>query len=512
MKRYNVYNKFKELFLARGNMTAMLSEDGAEISYSNLVKNVSKISHSLIALGVKSGENIGILMPNSVEYLQIFFGLINIGATPVMLNNDYTFRELKYTLEHADITCLITGEERQSELIDLIRKSKSEGDLGKLRIVLSSDNVIKTGDLIGTANLAFDEPNDFEGTINDVAMILYTSGTTSNPKAVMISHKAIWESVQAENGVFEYDGTDAVLNALPLSHIMGLCATSLVALYSGAKLIVMSKFKTDKVLSLIEHYNCTVFNGVPTMFRFLINKIDGHHITSLKGALIGGSACHRNLLSQIKSKLQVDHIFTGYAQTESLIISIVRKGNKKDNKLGVVGQPLDGVEVKIEKKDPNDLNGEILIKSNYNMMGYYNDEEKTAKTIDKEGYIHTGDIGHLDPSNNIVIINRVSDMIIRGGENISPTEVEDVISKYPGVNTVTVFGVEDELMGQEVCAYIVPSGEPHIDLEDLKSFLESSLAKFKIPKYIRFTSKLPLTSSGKVKKYELQAQFKEKLK
>ena len=294
---------------------------------------------------------------------------------------------------------------------------------------------------------------------------------------------------------------------------MGCILTAILILTVGGTLVVIKRFQTKKVLQIIQDEKCTGFNGVPTMYKFMLNYSSDYDVSSLRKGMIAGSYCSPKLMKKIMKDLNMHELSTIYGQTEAMGITQTIISDKKEYRLKTVGKPIYGVEAKIcDIETGNELmqgeTGELCIRSEYLMLGYYKNEEETNKTV-RDGWLHTGDIAQINKDGYIILKDRLKEIIIRGGENISPLEIEETLMQYDKIEDVVVIGVPDNVMGEEIFAYVKPK-DNSLTKDEIYSYSLKNLAKYMKPKYIEFINEFPVTSSGKVKKFILKEQAKYK--
>jgi fatty-acyl-CoA synthase len=500
-------------------------------SYKQFQELYNKLAKGLIALGIKKGDHIAILELNSPVWIALQIAAAKIGCVMVCLNTGYIANELEYVLNHSESKLLLlsSGYKRNS-FIDNLKELcpelescapgmlKSER-IPKLKTVVMTDNnnyngtitiekLIELGSTIDDNTL-----NNITSEINcqDVVSIQYTSGTTGNPKAVMSTHFSVVNNALVSGGKLNYSADDKVLLCLPLFHVIGYVLSALAGLFYGSTIVVVERFETEAVFRYIEQESCTVFNGVPSMFMFMLNheSLNSYDITSLNKGFVAGSCCSKELMLDIIKKLGITELANVFGQTEAIAVSQTCFSDSLEQRLCSIGKPLEGVEAKIidivtGKNVGVDQAGELCIKTVYIMKGYYKDIEATQKAIDKNGWLHTGDLAVIDDSGYIKIIGRAKDMIIRGGENISPVDIENHLRLFDGIRDAAVVGIPDKLLGEEIFAFIIKEPSAQFTFDEVKEFLNKHLARFKIPKYFCFTDSFPVTSSGKIRKFALK--------
>ena len=494
----NIFEKFKD------NEAIVYVGDNRRFTYKKLNYEVNMIAKSLISIGVKKGDHIALLSSNSPEWIIVFLATLKIGAVSVCLNVSSTEEELDYMLKQSDSTILIVSDKDMIEKIDLEK-------FDYLKITLKMKTLFNLGYIVSRMESVSDKVfmkvvNDVSP--NDVATILYTSGTTGNPKGIMFTHSAVLNGPISFGKNYKYTSSDKILVALPLNHILGGKYTAILSLLFGSTVVLMKKFKTTVALETIEREKCTGFHGVPTMYQYLINNCSSYDLSSLRVGMIAGAVSSQTLMKEIMEHLHILELSNTFGQTETLGVTQTPIYDKNDSKINTVGKPVEYVEIKIcdiinGKELPPNTEGELCVKSPYCMVGYYNNPIATSATV-KEGWVHTGDIGFIDEEGYLSIKGRLKDVIIRGGENISPTDIENHLIKHKYIETAVVVGIPDENLGEEIVAFIKVKKAALLVKEDIFEFLSGKLSKYKFPKYIEFIDVFPLTSTGKIKRNSLK--------
>ena len=320
----------------------------------------------------------------------------------------------------------------------------------------------------------------------------------------MFNHSAVLNGPISFGKNYKYSSNDRILVTLPLNHILGGKYTAILGLLFGSTIVLMEKFKTNVALEAIERERCTGFHGVPTMYQYLINKCCSYDLSSLRVGMIAGAVSSQTLMKEIMEHLHISELSNTFGQTETLGVTQTPIYDKNDPKINTVGKPVENVLIKIcdlktGKELPPNTEGELCVKSSYSMVGYYNNPIATTATV-KDNWVHTGDIGFVDEDGYLSVKGRLKDVIIRGGENISPTDIENHLIKHAQIETAIIVGIPDENLGEEIVAFIKVKKSCVLTKEDIFGFLSGKLPKYKFPKYIEFTDTFPLTSTGKIKR------------
>lgn len=499
--------------------------------YSYSWREIDEISDFLavdyLNYGIKKGTLVGIWSVNTPNWVFAYFALVKIGAIAILINTCYKETELEEILRYSEVEYIFYGngikDLNYKNILDKIHIS----NLPKLKetFPLEKNDDIKwymRSDYL--SNMPINDYKKliqakYEVEVNDVTSILFTSGTTRFPKGVLLTHHNLVNNSLAISRKMAWGEEDKICVAVRLFHCFGITAGILAALHSGSCIHLIKYYKTCEVLSEIEKYKCTVLNGVPTMFMALARNstLKDHDITSIKSGIIAGSAIHPKEYLNICKILNLKYLQPSYGQTEtSPCITIASLTDSIEKKAYSVGKCIDNVEVKIwnckenrEAKE-NEL-GEILTKGYHVMKGYYNMPLETDEVIDSTGWLHTGDFGFVDKDGYLYVKGRIKEIIIRGGENISPVEIEYYIKKLPSIEEVKVIGIEAEVLQEEIVACVVPKKNHEVSEEEVQAIVSEYLTAYKVPKYVLVFEKLPTTSSGKIKLGNLKKVVKERI-
>lgn len=508
------------------------------ITYKEFKKATDEIAKGLLALHIKKGEHIGIFAVNCPEWVILQFAAAKIGAVLVNINPALKSHELEYILKQGDITTLfITESFKGSSMIEVLKDiGKSNEDIrtcSRMPQQLHRIITIRTAkypeymnwnDLYEHAKGVSEEDlAEHQSTLNpqDVINIQYTSGTTGFPKGAQLTHFGIVNNAYFCGVNMNLTEKDSICIPVPLYHCFGCVLGTLTSVNFGIKMVFPSEiFDPKKTIEAIHKEKCTAVYGVPTMFiaELALEDFHTYDLSSLRTGVIAGAPCPMETMKQLIEKMNLNEITVGYGFTEaSPLITQTRYTDSIEIKVGSVGKPHQNVKVKIVcpetgKELPADTPGELCAFGYNAMKGYYNMPDKTKDVIDKDGWMHTGDLATMDKDGICKIVGRIKDMIIRGGENIYPVEVEEFFMTSPKVEMVQVVGVSDQKFGEQVAAAIkLKTGERWTE-EEAKEWCKGKIAAFKIPYYIRFTDNFPMTANGKIQKYKLREILQEELK
>ena len=502
-------------------------------TYSEFNKRVNKLAKGLMYTGVMAGDKVGIWANNVPDWLTFMFATSKIGAILVTINTNYKLSELEFLLKNADIhtLCLVDGW-RDSDYVNMIfelipeLKTHSRGALksGKFPVL---KNVVFIGQekhrgMYNTAELILLgehldelELEDAKLKVNphDVVNMQYTSGTTGFPKGVMLSHHNILNNGYSVGQCMKYTANDRLLVCVPLFHCFG-CVLAVCAIIShGATMVITENFDPLMVLASVEKEKCTALYGVPTMFIAELNHpmFDLFDLSSLRTGIMAGSLCPIETMNQVMTKMHIKDIIIVYGLTESSPgMTATRTHNSPEVRSTTVGFELPNVEVKIVNPETGEEceeeeQGEVCCRGYNVMKGYYNNDEATQKAIDEEGWLHSGDLGIKTEEGFFRITGRIKDMIIRGGENIYPREIENYLFQLPQIEAVEVAGIPSNKYGEQVGAFIKLKSGQSLAEEEVKEYCRGQIARFKIPKYVFFVEDFPMTASGKIQKYKLKS-------
>jgi long-chain acyl-CoA synthetase len=481
-----------------------LSDGGRDITYSEFNDQANRVATGLLALGVKPGEHIGLLAPNSAYWLIFYFGVLKAGAAAVTFSSLLTPNEMTLLLNHSKPRFLFTSEEK----LDHLKNIRETANLEK---VICPGGDLELQQLINMGTGSF-EAVDRDRT--ETAAILYTGGTTGTPKGVMLTHENI--NVSAHNVAYSEHSkeTDRALCFLPFNHVFGQMHIMNATVLSCGCLEILPAFDLDRILEATRSGRVTKLFSVPTVYARLLT-LEGleEKLGRVRYCFSAAASMAAEIVRQWKEKTGLT-IYEGYGLTESA--SAVTYNHYYRHVIGSVGTTVPGVEVEIRDKDGHRLKqgqeGEICIRGHNIMKGYLNNPEETRSAFWGRDWFRSGDIGLLDKDGYLYIVDRIKDMIITGGENVYPREVEEVLYTRQEVEGCAVVGLPDKEWGERVVAFIAPKPGQKIIPEELKTFLKSRLSAFKVPKEYIVLSELPKSAAGKVLKRELKKEYVERSK
>ncbi|MBU0946800.1 MAG: AMP-binding protein [Proteobacteria bacterium] len=517
------------------------------LHYSEFNAQVDLLACGLLAIGVARGAKIGIWSTNNVQWLLVQLACARVGAVLVNINPAYTGAELAFALELAEVEILfLIPKFRQNDYIQTLLQILPGA-------ILYQSTEINTPILPKLRTLALYDPNDplttsrptpgfllWQEVIeagkgiskqalqrrqssqspHDPANIQFTSGTTGRPKAVTLSHHNIVNNAWFTAETMRFTSKDRLCVPVPFYHCFGTVLASLLCFCRGACLVIPSPhFDAEAVLLAIERESCTAVHGVPTMFIAELDHPDfsKYTLSSLRTGIMAGAPCPPTLMQRVIKEMHCSQILIGYGETEaSPLTHLTEPDDTFQHRTETVGRNLPHQEVKVVDTGTDVLvkpgiTGEICFRGYHLMLGYYRDPEATAKAIDPKGWLHSGDLGAMDNEGYLRITGRLKDMIIRGGENIYPREIEECLYTHPGIAEAAVFAVPDPYWGEEIAAWIKLHPGNKISHEELRTFLRKQLAHFKVPHYIKFVDTFPMTVTGKLQKFKMRKIASEEL-
>ncbi|MCW2278183.1 class I adenylate-forming enzyme family protein [Heliophilum fasciatum] len=488
------------------------------ITYEELWKQVQDFAGGLRQLGVVRGDRVAVCLPNWHEFLVAYFAIGLIGAIFIPLNTRYKQSEVAYILDNSGTGTVITAERvGEAALLDMFSALRHDlAALKKLIVarpvqelspeepdIVDFEKVVQSGRYAGS----FPAPMQLE---KDTFAILYTSGTTGMPKGAMLSHRNLVETTAVTAQLMECTPDDVFLVAVPLFHVFGMGPTALAAVICRGTQVLMESFKAATALELIERERITVHNGVPTMFVLELNHSDfaRYNLSTMRTGIIAGAPCPVEVVRAIRSRMGCN-ICIAYGLTEtSPALTITRFDDDDTDRAETVGRPMPGVEIKIVDNLYRDMGinrvGEIACRSYGVMQGYYKQPEETAQALTADGWFFTGDLGMLDERGFLRITGRRKEVVIRGGFNIYPAEVEEVLYHHPAVMEAVVIGLPDPVLGERSTACVRLKPGASVTVEELRRYCRERLADFKVPDHVEFFEEFPTTASGKIRKVAIK--------
>ncbi|WP_034566931.1 MULTISPECIES: AMP-binding protein [Capnocytophaga] len=489
------------------------SHQNYRATYKEFYDQVVEVAKGLIALGVKRGERVGVWSPNCYQWTLLQYATAKIGVILVNINPAYRTSELIYVINQSGLSVMFSALQFKSsnykkmmddarEFTDTIRKAIFWDE--------SWEHFLKEGKQISDETLRkYEEKVQFDDPVN----IQYTSGTTGNPKGVTLSHHNILNNAYFIGLRMNYSHVDRVCIPVPFYHCFGMVIGNLACTVHGATMVVPNdSFDPVKTLETIEKERCTSLYGVPTMFIAELHEMEQktYDLSSLRTGVMAGSLCPPEIMKKVKEQMNMHEITICYGMTETSPVSTqTRIGVPFEKQIYSVGTIHDHLEIKIIDPKTQAIlkrgeSGELCTRGYSVMLKYWNSPEATRQVLDEQRWMHSGDLAMMDEDGYLHISGRIKDLIIRGGENISPKEIEDFLYTYKGVMDAQVIGVPSEKYGEEIMAWIKPNEGVTLTEEELRDFCKERIAHYKIPKYWKFVSEFPMTISGKIRKVEMR--------
>ncbi|MDA8374026.1 MAG: AMP-binding protein [Actinomycetota bacterium] len=480
------------------------------MTYREFAEQVESLARALLADGFTKGDRVGIWSPNRYEWAVVQYATAKIGVILVNINPAYRTSELEYALKHSGCAGLFAmSEYRTSDYRGMVNQVR--GALPDLRAVYYFEDqtydalLAKAGSVPASEVAAIQDGLDFDDPIN----IQYTSGTTGFPKGATLSHHNILNNGYFVGETCHYTEEDRVCIPVPYYHCFGMVMGNLACTSHGSTMVIPAyTFDAPATLAAVEKERATSLYGVPTMFiaELADPSFAKFDLTSLRTGIMAGSPCPVEVMKQVVSRMNMDEVTICYGMTETSPVSMqTRTDDALEKRVATVGRVLPHLEVKIIDPSghvvPRGQIGEFLTRGYSVMLGYWNEPAKTAEAIDPARWMHTGDLAVMDDEGFVNVVGRAKDMIIRGGENIYPREIEEFLYSHPKIKDVSVIGVPSERYGEEVMAWITPKEGEQISEEEVLEYCKGRIAHYKVPRYIKFVDSFPMTVTGKIQKY-----------
>jgi fatty-acyl-CoA synthase len=507
-------------------------------TWSEYAEEVRKLSSGLLALGIGPGDRVGIWAPNCFEWCLTQFATARIGAILVCVNPAYRIFELEYALNKSGCKAIVAAEQfKSSHYLGMLQKLAPELDqcepghlraaqLPQLEIVIRmgadhTPGMFNFEDVSRMGKAAGDDLPAIQASlsVDDVINIQFTSGTTGNPKGAALTHFNILNNANQVAAGMKFTQEDRLCIPVPMYHCFGMVLGKLACVTRGATAVFPSDaFEPGAVLETVEAERCSALHGVPTMFIAELEHpdFDRFDLSSLRTGIMAGAPCPVEVMKKVISQMHMAEVLIAYGQTEcSPVNHMTLADDPIEKRVESVGRAGPHLEVKIvdEKGDtvPVGERGDICTRGYAVMKGYWDDPERTAETVDAEGWLHSGDLGVMDEQGYVAVVGRLKDMIIRGGENIYPREIEEFLFTHPMIQDAKVIGVPDEKYGEEVCAWIQLREGAQLTEDEIRSYCKDHIAYFKVPRYIRLVKEFPMTVTGKVQKFKMREQMQKEL-
>ncbi|HDR9834169.1 TPA: AMP-binding protein [Burkholderia multivorans] len=509
-------------------------------TWREFAAEIDVLAAGLAALGIRKGDRVGIWSPNRSEWLLTQFATARIGAILVNINPAYRLAELEYALNKVGCTAVIAAERFKSsayvEMLQTIAPELANAAPGELRAarVTSLRTVVSMGDVAPPGMFRFaDVIARGRATVDSAALdalgatlaatdpinIQFTSGTTGSPKGATLTHRNVVNNARFIARAMRFSEQDALCIPVPLYHCFGMVLAVLACVSTGAAMVFPGEaFDPVATLAAVAEERCTALHGVPTMFIAELDhpEFAKFDLSTLRTGIMAGSPCPIETMKRVVSQMHLSEITIAYGMTETSPVSFQSSTDDPlEKRTTTVGRVQPHLEVKIVDPSgeivPVGVTGELCTKGYSVMLGYWDDDAKTREVL-IDGWMHTGDLATLDAEGYCNIVGRLKDMVIRGGENVYPREIEEFLFRHPKIQSVQVFGVPDPKYGEELCAWIVLRADEQMTEDDVRAFCQGQIAHYKIPRYIRFVDELPMTVTGKVQKFVMRERMIDELK
>ena len=491
---------------------------GRRWTYSEFLADVELLAAGLLVKGVTRGDRVGIWAPNCPEWVLAQYATAKIGAILVNINPAYRAHELSFVLKQAGVSLLLSAPDfKGADYGAMIAEARTETEELREVVFIGSfgwELMTDRGHRALAENPTLVAEKQQQLTADDPINIQYTSGTTGFPKGATLSHRNILNNGYFVGELCHYTEVDRVCIPVPFYHCFGMVMGNLACTSHGSAIVIPGPaFDPASTLAAVQQEKCTSLYGVPTMFiaELALAEFDSYDLATLRTGIMAGSPCPTEVMRHVIERMGMSEVSICYGMTETSPVSLqTRSDDTIDQRVSTVGAVGPHLEVKIV--DPTDAStlprgeaGELCTRGYSVMLGYWEQPQKTAEAIDAEGWMHTGDIGVMDVDGYVSITGRIKDMIIRGGENVYPREVEEFLYTHPDILDAQVIGVPDSKYGEELMVWIrLNDGAPPLDADGLKAFCAGKLAHYKIPRYVHLVDEFPMTVTGKVRKVEMR--------
>jgi fatty-acyl-CoA synthase len=510
-----------ELTAARfADRPALISRhQDVRMTYAQLDAAIDAVASGLLRAGIGAGDRVGIWAPNCAEWVLVQYATAKVGAILVNVNPAYRSHELEYVLRQSGVRLLFSASTfKTSDYAAMIDEAADALDALERTVFVDRDEwsefaegaVDREAIAARMATLSFDDP------IN----IQYTSGTTGFPKGATLSHHNILNNGFFVTELLHLGPEDVTCLPVPFYHCFGMVMGNLGTLAHGASVVIPApSFDPGATLEAVAAEGVTSLYGVPTMFIAMLDHegFDGFDLSSLRTGIMAGSPCPIEVMKKVVERMNMSEVAICYGMTETSPVSTqTRVDDPLERRVGTVGRVGPHVEVKVVDPDTGlvverGVPGELCTRGYSVMLGYWEDAERTAEAVDRAGWMHTGDLATMDDDGYLNIVGRSKDMVIRGGENVYPREVEEFLYTHQGIADVSVIGVPDERYGEELCAWVIPRPGATLQEDAIRQFCRSRLAHFKVPRYVLFVDEFPMTVTGKVQKFKMREASIERL-
>lgn len=509
------YNTIAQLWGERaarqGDKTYLHFQDKA-ISYAEMHRLTAQAAGILKGLGAVKGEHVAVLIPNSPEFLFLWFGAMKGGFTAVTINTLLKADELEYIINDCDARILVTTPQFRKVLEPVWDRLTNIEHV----VLTTPDEDFKSAHDLSRQLAAASEYTAADLAGNDKASMIYTSGTTGHPKGVLLTHANILYNSYVTHQMIDLEPADTALCIMPLFHVNAQIASMMATLWAAATVVLEDGFKPRSFIDTLKKYRCTTFSGVPTIYNFLneLKEAEGEDLSFLKACICGAAPMPVEVFNRFEEKFK-GKIIEGYGLSEGTCVSSLNPlhGLRKIGSIGlsIAGQEMGVVNANVEGQNiflPEGEVGELVVRGPNVMQGYYKRDEANKTTL-VDGWLHTGDLGYRDREGYFYISGRKKEMIIQGGENIYPKELEEVLYKHEGVSECAIVGIPDKKYGEVVGAFIIAKDGATLTAADVRTYLREKIANYKMPKVIEFVQSFPKTATGKIQKNRIVEQYEK---
>ncbi|MDA3040965.1 MAG: AMP-binding protein [Actinomycetota bacterium] len=496
------------------NEALIVRHQGIRWTYQELWDRVDEVARALVARGFVKGDRIGMWAPNCHEWVLVQYATARIGVILVNINPAYRTHELQYALNQSGCRALVSAIEfKTSDYVTMVKEVRDDVPSLEQTVFIGTEDWDRL--LADAASVSSETVAEIERSLapSDPINIQYTSGTTGYPKGATLSHVNILNNGYFVGAACGYTSTDRVCVPVPFYHCFGMVMGTLGCMTHGACEVVPNDgFDPVATLRAVAEEGCTSLYGVPTMFiaQLAEPSFSSFDLSSLRTGIMAGASCPIEVMKQCVDQMHMHEVTIAYGMTETSPVSTqTATDDPLDKRVSTVGRVQPHVEVKIVDSETGDMvprgaTGEFCTRGYSVMVGYWNDPARTAEAIDSDGWMHTGDLATMDDEGYVNIVGRIKDMIIRGGENVYPREVEEFLYGHPRIRDVQVIGVPDRRYGEEVMAWVQTEDGADLTVEEVREFAAGKIAHYKIPRYVRLTNEFPMTVTGKIQKFKLR--------
>jgi fatty-acyl-CoA synthase len=506
------HNLDRTIVRVPGAEALVSAHQGVRYTYEEFGQAVDRLAGGMLAGGLRRGDRVGVWSPNRAEWALVQYATAKLGVILVNINPAYRASELEYVLGQSGTRWIFAAPEcKGSDFVEMVASVRDALPALERAVFFGTaewEEISSGGASADEVRAKMDEL-DFDDPIN----IQYTSGTTGFPKGATLTHHNILNNARLVASMLHYTEADRICLPVPLYHCFGMVMGNLGATTNGACMVYPADtFDPEATLRACQDERCTSLYGVPTMYIAMLAhpEFDSLDLGSLRTGIMAGSPCPIEVMKRVSEEMGIREISIAFGMTEtSPVTTFVRTDDTLENRCSTVGQVMPHTEIKIVDPDtglavPRGQPGEFLARGYVVMRGYWNEPERTAEAIDSARWMHSGDLATMDEGGYVRVVGRIKDMILRGGENVYPREIEEFLYSHPQIADVQVIGVPDERYGEQIMAWVVARGGAELTEDEIKDFCRGQIAHFKVPRYVKFVSEFPMTVTGKVQKFKMR--------